>query len=872
MTDACFHCGEPIPPGIDASAVIDGTARAMCCPGCAAVAELIVAGGMADYYRYRDQPGGSPERRAAVEALLRYDQPALQRTVVRREEGDRRRVTLALDGLRCAACAWLIERHLARQPGVEELRVNLASERAELCWREDQTRLSTLLAEIGRLGYGAQPYRPDWQEEARQAEYRAALRRLALAGLGAMQVMMYAVGLYAGALQGIEERYRDFLRVVSALVTAPIVVYAARPFFAAAWRDLRNRRLGMDVPVALAIAIAFAASLVATATGGGEVYFDSVCMFVFLLSLGRFVELRARQRAAAAVEGALRRPPADATLLVDGQPRVVAAAELQVGDRVLVRPGETIPADGTVLEGRGWVNEAMLTGEQWPRARRPGDAVLGGTQNGESPLVVAVERAGADGVLAGIQRMVDRAGSDKPPVARLADRVAHAFVPAVLVLAAAVFAAWWRVDRDQAFWVTLSVLVVSCPCALSLATPAALTAASGGLLRRGLLITRAHVIEGLHAATHVVFDKTGTLTQGRFRLVRTVALRGRGDVALDTARTLEAVSEHPIARAFDRGSILDAPPSRSPLTPSSECSERIEGPLPAATAGLGVEGVIGDRRLRIGNPDWVAELAGAPAPAAPDADGMWILLGDDAAPIAWFELEDAPRPEAAAAIGALRALGLEVEVLSGDPSPAVERLARRLGIATAVRGATPDAKLRHVQALQRRGARVVMVGDGVNDAPVLSAAEVSVAMGGGTDLAMSRADAVLLREHLGVLADAVRLAHATRRVLYQNLAWSLAYNAVALPLAAMGWVTPYWAALGMSLSSLFVVLNALRLSSQRVTAVPSSTAHPECERSERIEGAVRTAPHGPDRPLDTLAALALGVSGVGMGRTESESP
>jgi Cu2+-exporting ATPase len=803
-TAQCFHCGLPIPAGTDHAAIIDGEARAMCCPGCAAVAELIVASGLAAYYRYRQAPGGSLAERSAdaVRELLRYDEPALQRGVVSDDGAGERRVTVALSGLRCAACAWLIERHLQRQPGVLEVRVNLASERAELRWREGDTHLSTLLAAIDRLGYGAQPYRPNAQEAARREEYRAALRRLALAGLGAMQVMMFAVGLYAGAWQDIAPVYRDYLRLVSGLVTAPIVAYAARPFFAAAWRDLRNRRVGMDVPVALAIAIAFAASVVATALRRGEVYFDSVCMFVFLLSLARFLEMCARQRAQAAVEGALRRPPAHATLLVDGRSAVVAAAELRPGDRVLVKPGETVPADGIVAGGEGWVNEAMLTGEQWPRARRPGDRVIGGTVNGESPLEVIVERAGADGVLAGIQRLVDRAGAEKPAVARLADRVARVFVPGVLLLALIVAASWWPIDREQALWVTVAVLVVSCPCALSLATPAALTAATGGLLARGLLVTRPHVLESLHAATHVVFDQTGTLTEGRFRLRRTVALPGRdAAAALHVARALESRSEHPIARAFAGGqaAVVDA----------------------AAVAGLGVEGVIGGVRHRIGNPEWVLELAGAAAVAPPDQASMWILLGDERGPVAWFALEDVPRPDAAAAVAALRARGVAVQMLSGDPSPAVARLAERLGIDVAVRGASPEDKLRHVRALQAGGAVVVMVGDGVNDAPVLGAAQVSVAMGGGTDLAMSRADAVLLREELRVLPEALALAQRTRRILHQNLAWAVAYNSVALPLAALGWVTPLWAAIGMSASSIVVVLNALRLGAARDDAAPA---------------------------------------------------
>lgn len=796
---ACFHCGLPNPPGNAYTTAVFGVPRAFCCPGCVAVADLIAQSGLGEYYRYRDRPGArpGPEMAAQVNDLLRYDQPALQKTFVRDDGTGLRRVTLALRGMRCAACVWLIERHLRRQCGVVDVAVNLANEHADLCWRDADTTLSALLVSVAQLGYAAQPYRPDWQEAARRAEYRAALRRLALAGIGAMQVMMYAVGLYAGAIQGMEEAHRDFLRIVSALVTTPIVVYSARPFFAAAWRDLRNRRLGMDVPVSLAIAVAYGASLAAIVLHTGEVYFDSVCMFVFLLSLGRFLEMRARHRAGAAVDAALRRAPETATRLGAGGQEVVTPYELAAGERVLVKPGETVPADGRVVDGCGWVNESMLTGEHWPRSKAPGDAVVGGTQNGESPLVVAVERVGADTVLAGIVRLMDRAASDKPPIARLADRVAQVFVPSVLLLAAFVAVAWWRIDPQQAFWVTLSVLVVSCPCALSLATPAALTAATGGMLRRGLLVTRAHVLEGLNRVTHVVFDKTGTLTEGRFRLARVVPV-GAVDPkqGLAIARALESHSEHPIARAFR----------------AENAGPEVTASGVTAAAGLGVAGNVGGRAYRLGGAPWVAELAGSTPPApAPDGDDIRILLGDAAGPVCWFALEDTLRPEAAAAVLRLRVLGFAVEVLSGDAPAAVRSVADVLGIGRFVAGATPATKLAHVRSLQADGAVVLMVGDGINDAPVLGAAQVSMAMSGGTDLAKVRADAVLLKEDLGAIVEALQLARSARRVMLQNLTWAAVYNAIALPLAALGLVTPYWAALGMSISSLLVVLNAVRL-------------------------------------------------------------
>lgn len=799
--DDCYHCGLPIPPGTRFHATIAGAERDLCCPGCVAVAQLIGEAGLGAYYRYRDQPGPTPETPSAATRaeLARWDHPALQRTFVRRDADGTCRATLALDGLRCGACVWLVEEHLRRQPGVRDVAVNLASARAEVGWDADAVPLSTLLGEVARLGYRPRPYRPDWEEAARQAEYRGALWRLAVAGLGAMQAMMYAVGLYAGALQDMEPVYRDFLRWTSALVAAPVLVIAGRPFFTAAWHSLRNRRPSMDVPVALALALTFAASLGAAWFRTGEVYFESVCMFVFLLALGRFLEMRTRHRAAEVVERALRRPPAVATRVRDGVEELVSAWELAPGDVVRVKPGETLPADGVVVEGRGWVNEAMLTGEHWPRPKEPGAAVVGGTQNGESPLAVRVERAGGDTVLAGIVRLVDQAGRERPHIARVADRVATLFAPRIVILAGLTALAWCWIDPARAFWVALAVLVVSCPCALSLATPVALTAAGATLVKRGLLATRGHVLEDMGKATHVVFDKTGTLTEGRVRLVRAVPVGDAGlDASLAVARALEGRSEHPIARAFAEG---PAPAH----TPRPTVTDQI------AIAGHGIEAVVDGRRHRLGAPEWAAALDGGAAPAAPGHGATWVLLARDDGPRCWFELDDAVRPEAADALAALRALGVTVELVSGDGQDTVTRLGQRLHIPTAIGRATPEAKLAHVRALQAAGAVVVMVGDGVNDAPGLGGAQIAIAMGNGTDLARTQADAVLLHEDLRTLPFAVRLARRTRRVIGENLAWSIGYNAIAVPLAAIGWITPYWAALGMSLSSLLVVLNARKL-------------------------------------------------------------
>ena len=805
---SCFHCGLPIPPGSDYRTRIGGEDRSMCCPGCAAVAAAIVTAGLTDYYRFREAPGNRPDDLVpeALRELQIFDDPEVQRDFVRREEGSMRQATLVFDGITCAACGWLIETRLSKQDGVERVHLNLSQRRAWIRWDDDRIRLSRLLGVVSEIGYRARPWQPDQQEQALQDESRRALRRLGVAGLAAMQVMMLSAGLYAGAFHGIETEYRDFLRWVSLLLTTPIVFYSAQPFFTSAWRDLRIRRLGMDVPVSLAIGSAWTASSWATFRGSGEVYFDSVCMFTFFLLLGRFLEQRVRHRADSATRALLRGLPRTAVRLVGEGEEVVPVRALVRGDRVLVKPGAIVPADGQVLEGEGSVDESLVTGESFPRSKASGDALIGGTQNIDSPLILSVTQTGPDSVLSTIVALRDRASAEKPPVVALADRVARHFVAAVLAIAALVGLFWWRISPGDAFWITLSVLVATCPCALAIATPAALTCANNALARRGVLITRGHVLETLSRITHVLFDKTGTLTSGCLSVRSERTLREiPGHQTLGIAAALERHSEHPIAAAFTRLAAERAirlPPVRSVR----------------AVANQGLEGTLDGRVFRIGRPAWVAARGdGEPCPELPSCKGMWVLLGDESGPLAWFELDDPPRPEASGVVAALRARGLAVGLLSGDPSAAVQQLAAQLGIESAVGGAVPEEKLRRVHDLQRSGAVVAMLGDGVNDAPVLGAAQVSLAMGGGTDLAKISADAVLLGDDLRGLIRAVDQGGRTRRIIRQNLAWALAYNLSVLPLAAAGQVAPWAAAAGMSLSSLLVTVNALRLNRIRVS-------------------------------------------------------
>ena len=810
-SEPCYHCGLPVPAGVDFPVEIDGRRRAMCCAGCRAVAQAIVGNGLTDYYRHRDAMPESP--REALPQILAdfglFDHPDVQKNFVRRAEGaageHEHEAALILEGITCAACVWLNESHVRRQPGVTAIDINYTTRRARVRWDERITRLSAILEAIAAIGYRAHPYDIARSEQLAQKERKAALWRLFVAGFGMMQVMMYAVPVYL-AHGDMTPDIEQLMRWASLILTLPVMLYSAAPFFVSAWRDLKLRRVGMDVPVALGVGVAFAASVWATLSAAGEVYFDSVTMFVFFLLSGRYLEMMARQKAARSVETLARAIPAFATRLVawpvaraDAAGERVAVAELRVGDAVQIKPGETVPADGCVLDGESAADESLLTGESRAVAKRAGDALIGGSVNTASPLVMRVERVGEATRVAAIQRLMERAAAEKPRLVEMADRVAGRFILALLVLAMATALAWWWIDPARTLWIFVAVLVVSCPCALSLATPAALTVATGALAARGVLVTRGHAIEALARADHFIFDKTGTLTVGHMALVEVLPVRGDAERARDLAAALERGSEHPIARALAAGGV--------------DKGISVDGSR--ATTGAGVEGSIEGRIWRLGRTEFVGALHALPVPAEVGvivgAGDTVIALGDAEGWQAFFRLSDKLRPEAPAMAAKLLAAGIRLSIFSGDAPAAAARIGAALGIADARGGLSPEEKHAALKALQAAGGTVAMVGDGVNDAPVLAQAQVSIAMGGGADLARANADVVLLGNDLQALPEGLALARRTVRIVRQNLAWAFAYNLLAIPLAMAGWVTPWMAGIGMSASSLLVVLNALRL-------------------------------------------------------------
>jgi len=789
-------------------------ARAMCCQGCRAAAEWIEQLGLAHYYALRTQPAKKPEADAEPASHDDWQSDNARHVVRNLGEGLRESLWL-VEGVRCTGCVWLVERSLGAMPGVVSVQVNAVAQRIRITWRDANTSLPQLLRALARTGYRALPQDARGLDDLRRRESRDALKRLLVAGFGAMQAMMYATAIYLGAAATLDASTRDLLRWLGLLVATPVVLYSARPFFAGAWRSLAARRMGMDVPVALGIAAVYSASIIEAVRGSGEVYFDSVSMFVFFLLAGRYLEMRARHRARDLTDALARlTPPFADRQRDDGTWHRVGIAELRVGDRVRVSEGGIVPADGILLTERCRVDEALLSGESAPVIKRRDDLLIAGSVLEDGPVLLRIERVGANTTLAGIAALVGRAAAAKPRLQLAGEMAAGRFVTRVLALTAITAVAWAIVDPSRAFSAAVAVLVISCPCAFALAVPAALTRALAALARQGVLVVKPDAVQALAECTHALFDKTGTLTEVTLSPdVQTFKGVSR-DEALRLAATLARESRHPVARA-----IAAAHAGMQGATVTAVTTQ----------SGLGISATVDGRALRLGRADFAAGKL--PAREYEDA----VLLADDAGPIAAFRMTERLRADAGAAVDALRAQGVKILIASGDAPSKVASIAARLNIDTWRARVLPKDKLAWVDELRAGGARVLAIGDGVNDAPVLAGADVAIALAEGAELTQASGDIVLKGGRLGNIACAREVAQRTLAIVRQNHRWALFYNLSAVPLAALGLVPPWLAALGMSVSSLGVILNALRIG--RAAASPASRPQVPAEPSQRAAAA-----------------------------------
>jgi len=722
------------------------------------------------------------------------------------DAGAHEHVAFLVEGMHCGGCAKSIEKAVSALPDVVSVRANNATARVTAAWRGGgATGLEQVLAAVRGAGFAPVPLAGKQATEQYQRERRAALKRLGLASLGMMQAMMYLSALYG--VSDIDAAMTQLMRIAGMIIVTPVLFYSGAPFLAGAWRDLRNRRLGMDVPVALALVLAWLPSVLNTLRADGEVYFDSVAMFIFFLSAGRFVEMNVRHRSLNAAEALARSLPPQVTRIApDGTRTRITAAELLVGDRFLVPKGGVVAVDARLAgdlpqDAVARLDEALLTGESDAVTRRVGERIRGGSVNLGAAVTLEATATVNDSTLASMVRLLERAQATRPRIARAADRAAGWFVLVILLLALATALAWWQVDPSRAFAAVLAVLVVTCPCALSLATPAALAAATSRLARLGLLVTRADAIERLARVDTVIFDKTGTLTRPATGVleVKLLSTMPRDEV-LALAAALERGSDHPLAEAF-------RPFDRAGVNVSAQ--REVEG--------AGVEAMVDGARWRLGRRRFVEELSPVAALASPiplKAVGTRVHLGGENGLVAEIEIGTPLRADAREAVDSLRGLDLRVMIASGDGIAAVRRTAATLELHRALASLTPADKIRLVEDLRGRGHRVFVVGDGINDGPVLASADVSCAMGQGSAIAQSASDLLLVHDGLATLPRAVATARRTLRVMRQNLGWALVYNIAAVPLAALGLVPPWLAALGMSLSSLGVVLNARRLAQE----------------------------------------------------------
>lgn len=785
----CFHCNEPIPPEFNFTLDFDGKPRQFCCAGCLAVADTIIDSNLADYYRFRTEPASKANAMPAdlTATLSEFDAPDVLADISQ-PVGELTEIELSIAGISCAACAWLIEKQLRQLPAVKQVNVNSATQRCHLTWHAAQQPLSEILSGLAKIGYQASPFIADQEEQQFKTELNHFLKRLAVSGIMSMQVMMLAVALYFGDYTGIESSHQGYLRWISFFLSLPVVLYAAVPFVKSAWRGVKAKQLNMDVPVSLAIYYTFFASTYATLFNTGVVYFESVCMFTFLLQLGKFFEYRARSRARDATSNLLKIMPVSATRLIGEQQQTVSARRLNVDDVILVKPGETFAADGDIVYGQSSADESMLTGEYIAIAKTVGDSVLAGSVNHDGLLHVTVRQPLASSRLGQIITLQQRTLSQKPAVLQKTDALARYFVERLLLVAVATFILWYVwLDPERAFWVTLSVLVATCPCALSLAAPTAVTCALARLNRSGVLIKNAAVLDVLPELTHIIFDKTGTLTEGRFSVDKVEIFDSKYNEPelLNIIANLESYSEHPIARAFSN--YLTQP---QPL-------EHI-----SIEVGAGISAHYNGQQIKVGSASFCQQqLAGS----------AQVFLNIDEVNVAAISLKDAVRAEVPILINNLRQQGYHLTMLTGDSSVQAEQLQSVLQFNHMVKGCTPEQKVTEINKFVNAGHKVLMLGDGINDNPGFHAAHVSVTLETGSDLSKNQADVVLLQPSIKLLADLLQGSAAAQRVIKQNLYWAAGYNLLIIPLAIAGWVSPYIAVIGMSFSSLLVVSNSLRL-------------------------------------------------------------
>ncbi len=807
--EGCFHCGLPLPPEQSFHEEIHGEQRQFCCVGCQSVCTAIYDAGLEGFYQRTPDgtllaPPPEPPRDLAL-----YDLDEVQEEFVH-ELGDEREIHLLVEGIHCAACVWLIERTLGALKGMISAQVNLSGKRLLLRWDNKHLKLSGIIKRLSDIGYTAVPFDPESAEGTIKKQNRSLLFRMAFAGFAMMNLMWVSIALYSGADTADDGKFLGLFQWIGFALATPTLFYSGLPFFRGAWAGLRHGHPTMDLPIALGASATYLYSTYITISDAsvGEVYFDTVVNFIFVILIGRYLEAMFKRQAVASTQRLLDLQPRVATVLHDGEERIIPIRTVKAGDQVLVKAGYKIPVDGVVLEGRSAVDESMLTGESEPVFKRTGDAVSAGTVNVNSALTIQVEGTLRDTALGRIIRLVEDAQSSKAPIQCTADRIVPWFVITTLLLASLSFVYWFSTDFEIALLAATSVLIITCPCAFGLATPMSIAVASGLGARNGILVKNGTVLETLSHVTHFVFDKTGTLTEGRMRVREIITGEGiEPNKLLELTAIVERYSEHSIARA-----IIQEAEVRQ-LHHQGHSPEAFHG-----EAGHGVMARVGEQSIVIGTSKWLQQH-GITIPETFDATisrleeqaFTCVHTGIENQYAGLIAIADELRPDAKKLINELRAAGMGMTLLSGDRRRVAEAVARELGGMTVIAEVLPQDKDRIVGELQQQGESVAMVGDGINDAPALIRADVGIAIGSGTDVSVESADIVLISDELDKVRLASALSRRTLRTIRQNISLSLTYNIIMVPLAMLAYITPLFAAIAMPISSLLVIGNAARI-------------------------------------------------------------
>ena len=804
MSKSCYHCGLPVEQSGSFTENVAGEEREFCCFGCQTVCQTIHNAGLQSFYQKTPEGKTLAPPPEAPSELKSYDLDEVQSDYVDTLD-DVRTIHLLVEGIHCAACVWLIELSLAKQQGVIAAEVNLTSKRLRLKWDNSVTALSVILHALGQIGYAAIPFDPETAEGILARKHRSLLYRMAFAGFAMMNLMWISIALYSGADQG---EFRNWFHWISFLIATPTLLYAGYPFLRNGWLGLRRRYLTMDLPIAIGATATYCYSTYVTATGSvsGEVYFDTVVNFLFVILVGRYLEAISKREALSATRRLLELQPKLATVINDGQPKVVPIRSVKIGDLLLVKPGEKIPVDGVLVDGQSAVDESMLTGESLPVVKKLEDTVVAGSINGEGAFTVQAQQVLRNTALAKIVSLMEDAQASKAPIQCTADRIVPWFVVVTLSLAVITFIYWYQFDFEKALLAATSVLIITCPCAFGLATPMSVAVATGVGANNGILIKQGAALELLSQVTHFVFDKTGTLTEGKLRVV-TIETTPEisDDKLLSMAASIEQRSEHGIAKAI-----------------TEVASERGLDTLPItdflSSPGQGVQAQFEKQHVIVGTQSWLSEqgIQGTEhwnqRVSELEQQGIsCIFVAIEGVMSGLIGLADQLRSDAQAMVANLQQQDITVTVLSGDRKSVVKAITASLGDVERQAEVLPKDKADVVKKLQQQGAIVAMVGDGVNDAPALIQADVGIALASGTDVSIESADIVLSHNELHKVSEAKQLASRTLRTIRQNIVLSITYNIIMVPLAMMSLVSPLVAALTMPISSLLVIGNAARI-------------------------------------------------------------